>query len=266
MLTGLLDRITKTLQLPAAHVAPPAFAESFDPDTYNREDARQVFSTLPALNSFMGVCDDGFPMLIQLEQTGNGAILIISDDPHGRTELTQLMAESSAGSNSSSEFKFTVIYSNELNWKPLLENASLGSYLLAKIPASHEKATDWILQLALLAEERSFGRRLGANILVFMDEADFLRTADANVRSNFVWLCQYGPQFGIRPVISLSSEAALEMPELIQHIRTRIYGRMPNRSAFHLSSFSGLDTEDFEEDRQYIVRSENSWIHFWTPR
>ena len=56
------------------------------------------------------------------------------------------------------------------------------------------------------------------------------------------------------------------MPELIQHIRTRIYGRMPNRSAFHLSAFSGLDTENFEEDRQYVVRSENSWIHFWTPR
>jgi hypothetical protein len=266
MLTGLLDRISKTLQLPVASSTPPVFAESFDPDTYTRENARQIFPNLPALNCFMGVCDDGYPMLIELEQAGNGAILIISDDPDGRTDLTQMMAESTAAANASVEFKFTVIYSDEGVWKPMLNDQKLGGYILAKIPANHEKATDWILQLALLAEERSFGKRLGANIMLILDEAEFLQTADANIRSNFVWLCQYGPQFGIRPVISLSSEAALDMPELIQHIRTRIYGRMPNRAAFHLSSFSGLETENFEEDRQYIVRSENSWIHFWTPR
>ena len=101
MLTGLLDRISKTLQLPVHPTTPPAFAVSFDPDTYTRENARQIFPTLPALNCFMGVCDDGFPMLIELEQAGNGAILIISDDPDGRTDLTQLMAESTAAANAS---------------------------------------------------------------------------------------------------------------------------------------------------------------------
>ena len=254
------------MQLPTSQPPLQVQLAALNPDTYNWEDAREGFAALPRMNCLLGVCEDGYPMLIELDQVGNGTILLISDDPQGRTDLAQLMAESTLISNPASEFKFSVIYSEEDAWKDFLADPQNSNHLLAKIGSSHNKACDWILQLALLAEERSFGRRLGANNLFILDEADFLQTADANVRSNFVWLCQYGPQFGIRPVISLSSEAALEMPELIQHIRTRIYGRMPNRAAFHLSSFSGLDTEDFEEDRQFIVRSENSWIHFWTPR
>lgn len=204
-------------------------------------------------------------MLIDLNQTGNGAILVISADQQGRTDLVQMMAESSLRSNPSSQFKFSVVFSDLESWQDFLDDRNHSSHLMARMSADSPKATDWILQLALLAEDRSFGRRLGASILVVLDEADFLQTSDNNVRSNFVWLCQYGPQFGVRPVISLSAEAALEMPEIIQHIRTRIYGRMPDQASFHLSSFSGLNTEEFEADRQYVVRSQNNWIQFWTP-
>ena len=265
MLTGLLDRISRTMQRPALQPKPIEVMQAYDLDTYSLADASQIFATMPAMNCFLGVCEDGYPMLIELEQSANGTILVVSDDPQGRTDLAQVMVASSLAANPASQFKYSVIYSDEGAWKSFLEDPQNTQHLLAKIGSSHTKAGDWILQLALLAEERSFGRRLGANTLLILDEADFLQNADANVRNNFVWLCQYGPQFGIRPLISLSSEAALEMPELIQHIRTRIYGRMPNRAAFHLSAFSGLDTEDFEEDRQFIVRSENNWIHFWTP-
>jgi len=265
MLTGLLDRISRTLQTPGLYPTPPAMVERYDPETYTLEEARQGFATLPEMNCFLGVCEDGYPMLIQLAKPGNGAILLLSDDARSRTDLAQLMIESSVDRNAPTEFKFSVIHSAEENWKSFLEDGKNASHLLARLGSNSSKASDWILHLALLAEERSFGRRLGANTLVFLDEADFLEGVDANVRSNFIWLCQYGPQFGIRPVVSLSSEAALEMPEVIQHIRTRIFGRMSNSNAFHLSSFSGLETEDFDAEREFIVRSENSWIPFWTP-
>lgn len=264
MLSGILERITRVVQ-PEPIAQPASPVENLDPENYTLEEARQIFPNLPELNSFLGVCEDGYPMLIDLNQSGNGAILIISSDRQGRTDLVQMMAESSLRSNPSSQFKFSVVFSDLQPWQDFLENREHNSHLMAKMSADSPKATDWILQLALLAEDRSFGRRLGASILLILDEAEFLQNADNNVRSNFVWLCQYGPQFGVRPVISLSAEAALEMPEIIQHIRTRIYGRMPNQASFHLSSFSGLNTEEFETDQQYVVRSQNNWIHFWTP-
>ena len=54
MLTGLLDRISKTLQLPVAPSAPPVFAESFDPATYTRENARQIFPKPARIELFHG--------------------------------------------------------------------------------------------------------------------------------------------------------------------------------------------------------------------
>ena len=266
MFTGLLDRISKTLQLPSLPVAPLGFTEPIDSVNYRLDDVSPNFPTLPAQSAFLGLCEDGYPMLIQLDQPNNGSILIVSDDAAGRTRLAQVMADSACAANPASDFKISVIYSNENHWGKKLDDANARGYLMAKTSATSSKATDWILQLALLAEDRSFGRRQGANLLVILDEADFLLDADNNVRSNFLWLCQNGPHFGIHPLISVSSEIALEMPEILNHIRTRIYGRMPNRSAFHLSGFSGLESENFEEGRQYVVRNENLWIPFWTPR
>jgi len=266
MFTGLLDRISRTLQMPSLPVAPLGFTEPIDSVNYRLEDVSSSFPTLPAQSAFLGLCEDGYPMLIQLDQPNNGSILIVSDDAAGRTRLAQVMADSACAANPASDFKVSVIYSHENHWTKKLDDANARGYLMAKTSATSSKATDWILQLALLAEDRSFGRRQGANLLVILDEADFLLDADNNVRSNFLWLCQNGPHFGIHPLISVSSEIALEMPEILNHIRTRIYGRMPNRSAFHLSGFSGLESENFEEGRQYVVRNENLWIPFWTPR
>lgn len=266
MFTGLLDRISRTLQTSSLPFTPLGFTEPIDPLTYRLEDVTVNFPTLPPQSAFLGLCEDGYPMLIQLNQPNNGSILIVSDDAAGRTRLAQVMADSACAANQAADFKFTVIYSNEDLWSKKLEEANNRGYLMAKTRATSSKATDWILQLALLAEDRSFGRRQGANLLVILDEADFLLDADNNVRSNFLWLCQNGPHFGIHPLISVSSEVALEMSDILNHIRTRIYGRMPNSSSFQLSGFSGLESESFEEGRQYIVRNENLWIPFWTPR
>ena len=102
-------------------------------------------------------------------------------------------------------------------------------------------------------------------ILFMIDNFEFITRTDTDVRLNFEWLCNNGPDAQIWPVFTLPTLQALEMGRWIRYFRTRVIGKMINPTAHRLSIYGGLDTTGFDPKRQFAIRIQDQWFKFWLP-
>lgn len=169
------------------------------PTVYSLLDSIQP---LPAYSAVFGTCDDGVPFLMDLRDPSPGAILIIGDPGSGKSRLLRTILTSTSLVNTPDKVSYCLITSNDRNFYAVTEK----DHCLAAASPYDREASELIVELSALTEQRRNGRHNGPAVILAIDDLAVV-TGERLDYDGFVhlkWLLEEGPKSHIWPIVSLN--------------------------------------------------------------
>jgi hypothetical protein len=223
------------------------------------------FNYIPPQTAFLGVCEDGQPVLFDLTDHRVGPLLIMGDAGSGKTSLLKVMIQSAVAINSPSEINYVVFSQNKKDWQELTAEGLRTGHCLADMIKEPEETDEWLMRLSDMVEKRYNGKELSAPLLVILDDLRFVVGADTSLRLNLEWLLKIGPSMHIWPAVTLRTADALAMGRWTSQFHTRFIGHMPNEGVNRLGLHNGLDAEKLVPGKQFAIHVQEDWLTFKMP-
>lgn len=178
----------------------------------------------PKLSLLLGQCNTGLPFLMQLGDPLLGSILVAGDAGCGKTHQLQVMVDSAIRLNLPHDLQIALLTHHPDEWRSFWKENRSEKYLY-QIKAWYDPGVeDLIGALITLAESRREGKRKGANILLFMDDFNFVDNISYEAQVNLHWLLEYGAGSGLWIAASINANYAEKFHYWINVFRTRIVG------------------------------------------
>jgi hypothetical protein len=180
--------------------------------------------SLPSL--LLGECADGLPLLVELGDPHMGSILISCDHGLGKTHQLQVMADSAARMNPPSQLQLGVITFKPGEWHTWQRLPQNKKHLQGIYAWYDPWVEGFIENLVDLAEARQDGKRNGANVLLLLDDLNFIEELSFEAQVNLHWLLEYGAQAGIWVAGTMNAHKAVQLQYWVDPFRTRIIGKV----------------------------------------
>src|SRR5689334_6989403 len=103
------NRFALTTELLAHLAETPVFDQPTAPTDPSLSNVLTEFSPLPQAALFLGVANDGLPVLLNLLDPVPGPLLIVGDSESGKTRLLQVIARGVEKAQTSPNIKFVVL-------------------------------------------------------------------------------------------------------------------------------------------------------------
>ncbi len=225
------------------------------------DDVLADLGPLPREALFLGMAEDGLPMLLDLEDAAPGPLLLTGGPGSGKTAFLQLVAAAASRLHPADGVQFGVVTANPREWDGLsgLPN-NAGVY-----PVYDNAAMDFVLGLTAWAHNNRHSRQA---VLLLIDElSDSVNKMDFDALQNLRWLLLRGPSRRVWPIATLSAsrigEAVLPWMEAF---RTRLYGRIADPDlAGELVPDYAADLGSLIPRTQFALREGRRLLRFWLP-
>ena len=251
----MIDALTELAEEEQAHHTSRAPVAGLPTLTYVIAGA----SPLPREALFLGLAEDGLPVLLNLDDPIPGPILITGDQACGKTSLLQMIARAVELLHSPSEVQYGVItqYPNEwANFKNNQNNA--GVY------TTQDNTTQELLQSLVTWAHNNKGE--GQSILLLIDDLEAMTKSDQQAEQNLRWLLLRGPSRRVWPIITINASQAQKMEAWLGLFRTRLFGCIRDSSDSHfVTGSSDKSLNDLTAGSQFTMREGNNWLNFWAP-
>jgi hypothetical protein len=219
------------------------------------------FSPLPRAALFLGLANDGLPILLNLLDPLPGPILIAGDEKSGKTNFIRTMASSVDRGHPSSEVKYVIITNNLSEWRDFQHSRNCENILSAEeaiLTRFLHSMVDW-------AHANKGGRQV---YLLLIDHFESLIEFN-EVRQDLSWLLLRGPARRVWPVVTVGSSQAVssELRPWLNSFRTRLFGHIQNdRESQWLTGSPEVSFAELGAGVQFAMREGNGWLQFWIPK
>lgn len=227
------------------------------------EEILEDFPYLPPQSSLLGLGLDGGPIFLDLLNPAPQALLIAGQSGCGKTALLKSMLRSAMLMNNSHEVQAVILAKNPADWMDVTAQFPK-DYFLAIESVYDRKAGDLVMDMAARAEQRQFGRELGAPIMLIVESLLDIFKQDYDATLNFEWLLSNGAQSQVWPIASVESQHATLLSEWIHRFRTRILGSTPDIGTARQLTGSP-NPPRLAQELQFAVRIGQQWQPFWIP-
>ncbi len=214
---------------------------------------------LPGESLFLGVAQDGLPVLLNLYDSIPGPIFITGDQGSGKTKLMQTIACATEMLHLPSQVQYAVITQYPGEWNIFensksnvgiheAQNPSTGKFLQALVTWAHNNKGD------------------GQFILLFIDDLEAVTKLDGAAEQNLRWLLLRGTSRRVWTFVTLNASRARELDAWLDFFRTRLFGHIQDAS--DAQSVAGENDEVFNkllEGSEFTMREGNKWLSFWMP-
>ena len=219
------------------------------------------FSPLPHAALFLGLANDGLPILLNLLDPLPGPILITGDAKSGKTNFIKTIASSVSQVHSPNEVRFVVITNNLSEWRDFQRSGNCENILSVEesiLTRILHSLVDW-----------AHSNRNGQLIhLVLIDQVESLLT-NPEIQQDLSWLLLRGPTRHVWPVVTVDTSHALSngIQPWLNSFRTRLFGYIQNdRESQMLTGSSNASFTKLLAGVQFAMREGNAWLPFWIPK
>lgn len=224
---------------------------------------------LPTQAAVLGVCEDGLPVLLDMDDPTPGALVVIGDEREAQLEVLRTAIASLVKRSSPRSVQFLVFSCEPETWQDWISAQGYDRYSLGVERAESESIRDWVIRLADWTEQRRLGQSSGPSVLLVMDTLSFLTTLDYDIRLNFEWMAKEGPQAHVWPLAVVSTDLAktLRGRRLLRAFQTQVLGYAHNTEDY--VPLAGLDPKEagaFRARGEFAVKAGENWLRFRLPR
>ena len=212
-------------------------------------------SSLPRGALFLGLADDGLPVLLNLHDPVPGPLLVCADS--GKTALLQIVAKAIIEIHDPDDAQFGVISERPEDWEGFDQSEHCAGIF------SIENAAEFILSLGAWAHENKSRQA----VVLLMDGLASVDALDAEAKDALRWLLLRGPSRRVWPIVTLKPSDSRQLAPWLELFRTRIFGAIQN--AWSVDALLGAAREEVEAliaGSQFLLREGRGWLRFWIPR
>ena len=247
--------MTTNRQFSLADVAAPQLRPL--PAAPNLTEVLAGIGSLPREALFLGMAQDGLPILLNLYDSVPGPLLIIGSASSGKTTFLHMIVHVIQETHRSEDVQFGVITSHMDEWKDIPPT----DHAVGVFSAYDNAAQDFLLSLAGWAH----ANRSKQSRLLLIDDLESVTKMDAEALQNLRWLLLRGPSHRAWPIVTMNVESYDQTLAWISMFRTRIFGKIENR---HIAEALGADPAsglEKLEAGQFALRENGNWLQFWLP-
>ncbi len=249
----MIDALTELAEEERAHQTPPA------PGLPTLTSVIANASPFPSEALFLGLAEDGLPVLLNLYDPIPGPILIIGDQASGKTSLLQTIARATELLHSPAEVQYGIITQYKDEWITFQDHQNN-----AGIYTTQDNTTQELLHsLVTWAHNNKEDRQ---SILLLIDDLEAITKANQQTEQDLRWLLLRGPSRRVWPIITLNANRAKNIETWLGFFRTRLFGHIENIQDSHLITGNSNHTlNDLTAGSQFTMREGNNWLKFWAP-
>ena len=213
---------------------------------------------MPPEALFLGVAEDGLPVLLNLHDPVPGPVLITGDPGTGKTGLLHTIASAAGKMHQPDELQFGVLTRYPDEWSALEDIPNN----VGVFPLYHQSSEDFILSLASWAHGNHTSKQ---SVLLLLDDLDAAVDLDFDARQNLRWLLLRGPARRVWPLITLNPHRMQNIIPWLESFRTRIFGTI--QDAQHIRQFDAgkAEMETLAKGSEFTLREGDHWLRFWIP-
>jgi hypothetical protein len=217
------------------------------------------YTPLPSDALFLGVANDGLPVLLNLRDPVPGPVLIIGDSKSGKTKLLQIIAQSLTQSHNAKNIRFAVITEVLQDWERLDQSPNCEGIL----SFNHPLTTKYLNSLVDWAHNNKHDKQF---ILVIVDGLEAL-AHDKEIQQTLRWLLLRGPARRIWPIVTLNAAHYLVVNNWLGSFRTRLCGHISGEKDIqNITGSPNFYFRDLIPGSQFSMREGKDWLPFWLPK
>jgi hypothetical protein len=225
----------------------------------------RTIQPVPPRSLLLGQCVDGRPFLVQLGDPEMGSILVSCDKGGGKTHQLQVMVDSAVRLNAPSSLQFGVLTLKPGEWQAW-QSEPLRMKHLQGIYAWYDPwAENFIQTLVDLAEARRDGGRLGADVLLILDDLNFIEELSYEAQVNLYWLLEYGAHSGVWPIAGVNAHQASDFRYWVDTFRTRVIGRVTNKASAEILALRSHPASADLEPGMFSAWAGTDWRNYRLP-
>jgi len=214
---------------------------------------------LPRQALFLGVASDGLPVLLNLNDSHPGAMLIAGDAGSGKTAFLQTVAHSVTQTHRSNDVEFGVITNYPDEW----ESIEATPHCVGVFPIGHNSTREFIHSLATWAHSNKNTHQC---ILLLIDDLESMAGFELEALQDFRWLLLRGPARRVWPIVTLNAPRYGQVISWLQNFRSRIFGHTANgRVAEALGADKASALDQLVAGIQFSMPENENWLRFWLP-
>ncbi len=215
--------------------------------------------TLPSEALFLGMAEDGLPVLLNLYDSLPGPLLVSGDVGAGKTALLKTIASAIHKTRDPKVVQYGVLTHNPEEWQGYDEFESCAGI----VPIYENSAADFVLSLNTWAHSN----RSNQAVVLLLDGLDKVGQWDADVIDNLRWILMRGPARRVWPIVTLNPELKNQVTPLLQYFRTSIHGVINNQlPESPLSIPSESDSGAASNVFYFAMKERENWLRFWIPK
>jgi hypothetical protein len=216
-------------------------------------------SPLPSTALFLGLAEDGLPVLLDLFDPIPGPILVIADQASGKTALLKMIARAVELLHIPSDVQSGIITQYPDEW-----NFFNGSQSTVGVYTTQENNTPELLQSLVTWAHNNKGEK--QSILLLIDDLEAVAKLDQQTEQNLRWLLLRGPSRRVWPIVTINANRTHNMETWLDFFRTRVFGHTQDSQDSHFIAKDPNKTfDDLTAGSQFTMREGNNWLNFWTP-
>jgi len=249
----MIESLVELTQQDQAHQTPPA------PDLPTLRSVLADASPLPREALFLGLADDGLPVLLNLYDPTPGPLLITGDQGSGKTRLLQTAARATDLLHTPSEIRYVVITPYPKEWNFFKENQNN-----AGIYSAQNSNAEELLRSLVTWTHNNKGEE--QSVLLLIDNIESVIKLNQQVEQNLRWLLARGPSRHVWPIVTLNAARAFELREWMSFFNTRLFGHVENlEESTFITGNSKHTLNHLMAGSQFALLEGNELLNFWNP-
>jgi hypothetical protein len=249
---------SETSRLTLRRSAPGARSRSTAADARTLKTVLTSLAPLPPAALFVGLAEDGLPVLLNLDDHAPSPVLVAADAGAGKTRLLQTVARAMEHTQDPTRVNYAVISEHPAEWSAFEHS----THCQAVLPFHHALTTGYLHCAALSA---SSGSPPPSALVLLIDGLEAL-FSDGDLRDSAHALLRSPGLQGILPFVTLTASGESMPDAWLDTFRVRLFGYVRDRQAIAsilapADSFPGA----LQPPCQFAARESGSWLPFWLP-
>lgn len=222
-------------------------------------DILKEIGPLPEEALFLGLAEDGLPVLLNIWDPEPGPILVAGDSKAGKTDFLKTIARYIITTRQSCDIQYGVLTDFPDEWNGYVEYP----HCIGVFSTAQKSTNDYIQALTIWIEKNKISQQ---SVLLLIDGLEDFVNLNDKLSQGLKKILLYGSGAKVWPVATVNLENFQRAKTWLNYFRTRIFGYTKHTCIINDNGCYNTGFEDLSKGVEFSLKEGSEWLKFQIPR